>query len=52
VRYITKKESLANFQGNVLQIVKSQLGKTHDTGAEELDETPSSLITEQLDIKK
>jgi hypothetical protein len=31
-RYITKKEGLAKFQGNVLQIVMAQLGKNHDTG--------------------
>jgi hypothetical protein len=49
--YITK-ESLTKFQGNGLQIVKAQLGKTHDTGAEDLDETLSSLITEELDIEK
>jgi phosphopantetheinyl transferase len=51
MRYITKKESLAKFQGKVLQIVIAQLGKNHDTGAEDLDETLSSLITEELDIE-
>ena len=30
----------------------AQLGKNHDTGAEDLDETLSSLITEELDIEK
>ena len=50
-RYITK-ESLAKFQGNVLQVVMAQLGKNHDTGAEDLDETLSSIITEELDIEK
>ena len=50
-RYITKK-SLAKFQGNVLQVVMAQLGKNHDTGAEDLDETLSSIITEELDIEK
>ena len=29
----------------------AQLGKNHDTGAEDLDETLSSLITEELDIE-
>jgi hypothetical protein len=51
-RYITKKESLDKFQGNVLQIVMAQHGKNHDTGAEDLDETLSSLITDELDIEK
>jgi hypothetical protein len=31
-RYITKKESLAKFQGNVLQIVRAQLAKTTTQG--------------------
>jgi hypothetical protein len=51
-RYIPKKEGLAKFQGNVLQIVMAQLGKNHDTGVEDLDEILSSLITEELDIEK
>jgi hypothetical protein len=51
-RYITNKDSLAKFQRNVLQIVKTQLGKNQDTGAEDLDATMSSIITEDLDIEK
>jgi len=50
-RYITK-ESLTTFQRNVLQIVMAQRGKNHDTGAEDMYETLSSLITEELDIEK
>jgi len=50
--YITNKKSLAKFQGNVLQIVMTQLGKTHDTETEHLDETFSSIITAELDIEK
>jgi hypothetical protein len=45
-------ESLAKFQGNVLQIVMTQLSKNHDTGIEDLDETLSSIITEESDIEK
>jgi hypothetical protein len=30
----------------------AQLGKNHDTGTEDLDETLSSIITEELDIEK
>jgi hypothetical protein len=51
-RYITNKENLAKFQRNLLQIVKTQLGKNQDTGAEDLDATLSSIISEDLDIEK
>jgi len=50
--YITNKENLAKFQGNILQMVMTQLGKNHDTGTEDLDDTLSSIITEELDIEK
>ena len=30
----------------------TQLGKNHETGPEDLEETLSSLITEELDIEK
>jgi hypothetical protein len=50
VRYITK-ESLAKFQGNILQIVKTKLGKNHDIEVEDLDDTLSSLLTEETDTE-
>ena len=50
--YITNKKSLAKFQGNVLQIVMTQLGKNHDTETEELDEIFSCIVTGELDIEK
>jgi hypothetical protein len=51
-QYITNKENLAKFQEQVLQIVKTQLNKKHDTGIENLDDTLSSIITDELDIEK
>jgi len=50
--YITNKNSLAKFQGNVQQIVMTQQGKNHDTETENLEETFSSIITAELDIEK
>ena len=35
-----------------MQIVMTQLRENHNTGTEDLDETLSSIITEELDIEK
>jgi hypothetical protein len=52
MRYITKKKSLTKFQENVLRIVRAQFCKNHDAGADDLDETLSSLITVEINIEK
>jgi hypothetical protein len=51
-QYIMNKENFTKFQEQVLQIVRTQLNIKHDTGIEDLDDTLSSIITDELDIEK
>lgn len=51
-RYITSKDRLAKFQGNLIQIIKTQQATRLDTGTEDMDETLSLLMTEERDIER
>jgi len=51
-RYITNNDRLITFQQHITQIIKTRQGIPEDTGSEELDETLSSIITEEKDIEK
>ena len=53
VRYITKKETLAKFQVNILQIVETNLCKqTNGNRTEDLDDTLCSRLSEDMAIGK
>jgi len=53
VRYITKKETLAKFQVNILQIVETNLCKqTNRNTTEDLDDTLCSCLYQDMAIEK
>ena len=52
-RYKTSKESLTNFQSNLLHIMRNKIGNScYDTREVDLDDTLCSLLTDETEIEK
>jgi len=53
IRYRTNKESLAKFQGTILQVLRKKFKINHNTTRDEdLDDSLSALLTEGANIEK